>query len=300
MKTYTVSKDSLQSISISGDTLVDAVEKNFSSIAQLAAIGNAAGYTLDRVWMDRNNSNVYLHILAHGSDVLIDYDPIADTPKETILVISGVAPDELPAAHEFDIKQTEPDGFDPFDDAHIVSADPAIGAILAIADIVSQKNCSILGDDVTYTVSLKDENARIDDPLRFVDMVLAALDLRKPKQDKDTYRLMYRIQTLRLMLAKLGKPGIEETLFYYKTLGYFNTIGRITALAYYRKKCGLTQPDLAGKIGISTRQLAMYENPRTSQLASAKYHVVSKIAEALGVTPDKLVNGLLPVLVDGK
>ena len=74
--------------------------------------------------------------------------------------------------------------------------------------------------------------------------------------------------------------------------------GKITALAYYRTKAGLTGKQLADAVGISERMIRNYENPRGSTLGYAKFAVVQALANALNVNPDQLVNYGTAVLVD--
>lgn len=60
-------------------------------------------------------------------------------------------------------------------------------------------------------------------------------------------------------------------------------------ISYYRKRTGLTQEDLAERVGVSTSYIGMIEAPGVNKSASLK--TLYKIAVALGVPPYKLFQG---------
>lgn len=60
-------------------------------------------------------------------------------------------------------------------------------------------------------------------------------------------------------------------------------------ISYYRKRVGLTQEDLAERVGVSTSYIGMIEAPGVNKSASLK--TLYKIAVALGVPPYKLFQG---------
>lgn len=60
-------------------------------------------------------------------------------------------------------------------------------------------------------------------------------------------------------------------------------------ISYYRKRVGLTQEDLAERVGVSTSYIGMIEAPGVNKSASLK--TIYKIAVALGVPPYKLLQG---------
>lgn len=69
--------------------------------------------------------------------------------------------------------------------------------------------------------------------------------------------------------------------------GYKNFILNLgLRISFYRKKAGLTQEDLAEKIGVSTSYIGMIEAPNISKSASLK--TIYAIATALNVPPVKL------------
>ena len=57
-------------------------------------------------------------------------------------------------------------------------------------------------------------------------------------------------------------------------------------ISYYRKRVGLTQEDLAERVGVSTSYIGMIEAPGVNKSASLK--TLYKIAVELGVPPYKL------------
>ncbi len=70
--------------------------------------------------------------------------------------------------------------------------------------------------------------------------------------------------------------------------GYQNFVLDIgLKISYYRKRAGLTQEDLAERVGVSTSYIGMIEAPGVSKSASLK--TIYAIATALGVPPYKLL-----------
>ena len=70
--------------------------------------------------------------------------------------------------------------------------------------------------------------------------------------------------------------------------GYQNFILDIgLKISYYRKRAGLTQEDLAERVGVSTSYIGMIEAPGVNKSASLK--TLYAIATALGIPPYKLL-----------
>ena len=70
--------------------------------------------------------------------------------------------------------------------------------------------------------------------------------------------------------------------------GYQNFVLDIgLKISYYRKRAGLTQEDLAERVGVSTAYIGMIEAPGVNKSASLK--TLYAIATALGVPPYKLL-----------
>ncbi len=58
-------------------------------------------------------------------------------------------------------------------------------------------------------------------------------------------------------------------------------------ISYYRKRTGLTQEELAERVGVSTSYIGMIEPPGVNKSASLK--PLYRIATTLGVPPYKLL-----------
>lgn len=303
MKTFEVSRGSLDKVAISGESLVQAAEDYFDKISSLTGLGNVAGMVFEKAWMIYEEGilggkgGVALHIVAHGSDALIGYDATNDPAKEAVLWIDATRED-LPARHDFEFREKAP--FDPFDDAQVTTPTQAFGVALALIDEVGNYHSRITPDfNISNSLSVAYPTMQLVSPVRFMELARQRLSQAHPKDDKDTQRLLTRISELVVTFGesgKLEKNGADQ-LMYYRTLHYFNTYGRVSALAHYRDKCGKTQKQVADEVGISLRQVQYYENPASTRLGDAKYSVVERLAEAVGVTPDKLVKGGLPVLI---
>lgn len=72
----------------------------------------------------------------------------------------------------------------------------------------------------------------------------------------------------------------KENAEYYKELGY--------AVSYYRKHKGLTQEQLAEKLGISRQHLGAIEAPNMTRAVS--FDLLLNIARELDIDPVKLIN----------
>lgn len=301
MKSYTVSRNSHEKMSISGETLAQAIENSFKSIAKMAGIGNVAGFELNKVWVDfpSSNSEGVLHIRANGSDDLMEYDPIADQPRETVLYLTQV-PEAERVSFEIELRDNrdlDRPHIELFSDDWIKEDRPeyTFGVFCAIVDEISDNHCRInSGKSVTKMICLQYPNLADIDLQKFIKYALKCLNACYPNDDAVTNRLLLRAQELAAKLedvTRLQKSG-HAILGYHHANFYFDTTNAVTALAAYRERVPLTQSELAEKVGISPRQIRNYESLH-STLGDAKYSVVEKIAEAVQTTPDKLVrNGI--------
>lgn len=99
----------LMETTISGETLVEAIESNFGMIGHKLMIGNVAGWRLDKVWMEYQDGilggkgGVVLTILAYGSDALVNYKTEV-APKQSCVWIHA-APEDCPDKYEFKIEE---------------------------------------------------------------------------------------------------------------------------------------------------------------------------------------------------
>lgn len=93
---------------ISGENLIDAIEKNFDRIAKAHRIGNVAGYRLEEVTAEYKKGilggtgGVVLYVTATGMDLA--HKPANPTPQTTEIWIFAT-PEDLPERHVFEIKK---------------------------------------------------------------------------------------------------------------------------------------------------------------------------------------------------
>lgn len=292
-------------VPIDGETIVEAVEKVFPNINKYASIGNVAGVSYDRVWLDYSPSilggkgGAVLHILSHGSDASIDYDATNDPAKETTLWIEAT-PDDLPEPYEFTFTARPP--FNPYDDRDDASGAELLGIFCAFVDEVEIRHSkkpedSILG--ISSTIGNNYPTLSALKPELFVSLCLQQLARFRPKADKATAKLMERIQFLAGKISTLEKKNCTGyMLSYYATRNWLEKDGKITALAFYRKKAGKTQQEVADEVGMSLRQEQAYESTSRSALGDAKYSVVVAIAASVGAKPSDLVDGCCAAMVD--
>ncbi len=297
MKTYQIGSN----LSISGDTLQGAIESNFSRIADHLHLGNVAGYQLDCVWYeyDKSAHGVMLHITAHGNDMLVSYDPDKDPPKEHTIFIKA---DPEECLERVDIELVDSSvPFDPFDDSCISTPDAAMGTMLGLINEVGANHCKIHSeDDVTTQVTLHFPTLSTTQPLKYAEYCRAELARRRPKDDKETARLMERIATL--AAETVSHPSVRfvsESLFRSRVATYFQTWNKVTALSKIRREKGLTQQQLADAAQMSVRQLINYEKCPGSTLFSASKYVPQRLADALGVSVSSIIDSQgFAVLVD--
>ena len=306
MKNFSVNTPAGSDFSISGDNLISAIEDNFSSLARQFGVGNAAGYVLDRVRMEwkggilGGKGGIELCITAHGSDNLVGYDPTSDAPKDTVIWIRA-SRDDLPEPYEFQINREAPPDPTPFD--AVESAGAAAGYAMAIMDEIAMHHSAFPPSiPPQQQVTFKNPNALKVNPRFALERMRGIMTSCRPKQDKETSALLDRLSELFLQLAdaKTDYSAFESDALIYqlKGRGYFLARNKITALAAYRAKAGLTGKQLADAVGISERMIRNYENPRTSTLGDAKYSVVQALADRLGVQPGQLVDHGMAVLID--
>lgn len=298
MKTYQITS----SLSIEGPTLKDAIENNFTRIAESLRIGNAAGYQLHQVWCeyDKKMQAAVLHVIASGSDLFVQYDPAKDAPAERTLVIPAT-PEDCPQRIDFELAEDKTAPFDPFDDTCLNTPSARYGALLGIIDEIGQNHCKIKDmDPVTGKVSCHFPTLRLTYPLRYAEACRKELARRRPKTDNETTRLMERVSDLMSMV--LGSPNdrLKDGMFAEaKTAIYFRSIGKITALAKIRNEKKMTQKQLAEASQMSVRQLQNYEKCPGSTLWSASRSVPARLANALGVKQSDIIDDYgHPILVD--
>lgn len=279
-------------LSIKGDTLKDAIESCFPRIARHLELGNAAGYQLHEVWCEYEESvqAVVLHITACGSDFLVNYDPSKDMPKSYSLIVSTDRND-CPQRINFDLDGVRP-AFDPFDNACLTTPSSYYGTLLGLIDEIGLRHCKIsTEDEITTLVTCQFPTLSIAFPLKYVEYCRVRLTRLKPKTDSVTTRMMERVSELALQILDYPKEKFySASIFKAKTAIYFETNGKITALAAIRTTKGMTQKQLADAAQMSVRQLQNYEKCPGSTLWSASKSVPGRLAAALGVAESEIVD----------
>lgn len=309
MKEYTIYNPKGDVVgNLSDENVKSVVENNFKTIVD-GNIGNAAGYVLEEVWLEydeeaKHEGTAKLHIVASGSESLVDFDPIDNPPKEVVYTISGVDKSELPEKEYFDIKPEEL--FDPFDKKWLEDKGIAYGIFLGTVDFIGKNRCMI-NDNCSFSLSSNVELRfstleKANFPV-FVSQVLKTLNQHRPKNDKQTQKLLDLVHSTHTAIADVKKLTTDEsmikTLYYYKTLGALDRINKVTALFYYRNKLGKTQQQVADEVGISLRQYQRYEAVN-STLSDTKIYVIEKIASVLNVSIDKIYDGVKVVYKTAK
>ena len=288
MKKFQITSD----LSIEGNTIKDAVEDCFPRIARHLNLGTVAGYQLLEVWCEYENSvqAVVLHITAYGSDLLVDYDPTKDVPKSYSLIISTDRND-CPQRINFDLDEDH-SVFDPFDDACLTTPSSYYGVLLGFINEIGLHHCKIsTTDEITTLVTCQFPTASTTFPLKYVEYCRARLARLKPKTDNETTRMMERISELAIKIMDYPNERFtHHHIFLAKTASYFETNGKITALAAIRTAKGMTQKQLADAAQMSVRQLQNYEKCPGSTLWSASRSVPGRLAAALGVEQSKIVD----------
>lgn len=309
MKTYYVHyHDNGAPRPIEGETIIEAVENNFRAIAEYAEIGNAAGYQLDKVVLEYQpealggKGGAALVITAHGSDALLHYDPRTDEPKTTTLWIEGVTPEELPEPDvtTFDGAQ-EKQQRTPYE--YPESLAEAWGNVTALLDQIGLHHCRT--ENVWPSVQTESayHNLSRNNPFRYLEIMRQTVNRAHPSADAQTKKMLAQVDKLALYITDHTKEENAEAVqnvFLYQAIAnnYLVAENKITALAYYRNKAGLSGRELGEKVGVSDRQIRNYERTRCSSLGDASRDVLQAISDVLNVNPSQLVDGGLAILVD--
>ena len=309
MKTYYVHyHDNGAPRPIEGETIIEAVENNFRAIAEHAEIGNAAGYQLDKVVLEYQpealggKGGAALVITAHGSDALLHYDPRTDEPKTTTLWIDGVTPEELPEPDvtTFDGAQKKQQRT-PYEDPESLAE--AWGNVTAFLDQIGLHHCRT--EKVWPSVQTESayHNLSRNNPFRYLEIMRQTVNRAHPNADAQTKKMLAQVDKLALYITDHTKEENAEAVqnvFLYQAIAnnYLVAENKITALAYYRNKAGLSGRELGEKVGISDRQIRNYEHTPGSSLGDASCAVLQAISDVLNVKPSQLVDCGLAILVD--
>lgn len=300
-------------MTIAGDTLIEAIGNNLFEIAQKLGLGNPAGVSYDSVVLtfDPNFGRAELAITAHGSDGLVNYDPYTDKPKTNTATIPNVHQRDVPdLVYTFKFKGTtsEDDKVDVFEDTDDVRK--KIGYYFGLAnDIVGNHARTpykdFMGLGIVNNIKTRYPTMMNAHPYMFVEMVQQAIRRSFPKTDAKTQKMVNRADALAIDLMAIPEEELRKQFDSCEFLSYqvatelfFDRENKITALAYYRNKAGLTGKQLADMVGVSDRQIRNYESIMKSSLGTAKNTVIENLAKVLNVRPKDLVDSGIAVLVD--
>lgn len=311
---YTVHRSGACDIGIEGTDIKEAVENNFSVLAKEMNIGNAAGYSLDKVTIEYKpgilggKGGIELAVTAHGDDSLVNYDPYNDEPKVSTIWIYAKKEDLPEGYYEFEINHEQKPESSPFDAPD--SAGQALGYFRAICEEIASNHSRfpIKGTNLSglcANIKTRFSNIEIANPHKYIELIQQEVRRAHPKEDAQTKKLVERANELALMLMDYDNKEIvndinrgADLLAAIHASKWFENNNKITALAYYRKKAGLTGKQLAEIVGLSDRQIRNYESPNSS-LGDAKNIVVENLAKALNVKQSDLVKNGAVVMVDG-
>lgn len=281
---------------IEGESVKELIEENFDLFKPVVRdkAGNAAGFSLNKAWIVRINDDVCeFHVIAHGDDNLIEYDPTKDIPKEIVFTVYDVPVDEFDGTYEFEIKENEE--FNPFDDKHFDNKSAVVGILEGCLDSVAYMNGIYSSSKVpSKSVNMSFPNLKNRNLPVYVSQLMTRFSLLKSIKfrEKECYNLIEKANNALAVLMDEDNTPIDgmELFYYHKTMRYFDRLNKITALKYYRKLSGKTQTEIAKSIGMSLRQYQRYESANSS-LGDANKIIVNKIAELISVKPEQLVNG---------
>lgn len=284
-------------VSGTGDNVIAIVEDKFGKLIPTITkyAGNGAGCELVNVYMeyDTEKKVAWLHVFAHGSDGLIGYDATEDKDKEVVFRVAGVAAEDLPEKHIFELVENK---FDPFNPKHLENKTVTLGILKQCADHLAESKGKyaprVLPSEM---VDRKYPTMQKHNLPVYISQLMLQFSLAGVKKTEKNEKIFDLIE--KAIVALGGVKGVDETdiIAYYKTKNYFENAEKTTALQYYRKKAGLSQKEVADAVGMSLRQYQRYEAP-VSGLGDAKKAVIEKIAEVVGCTMNDIICNGIPVL----
>lgn len=282
---------------IEGDTVKELIEDNFNIFKKTISdkAGNPAGFTLEKAWISRVDDEICeFHVIAHGSDSLINYDATQEFSKEVMFKITGIPKDALEDTYEFEIEEKI---FNPFDSKWHNDKSFIVGILEGCVDQLAKQDIAAVNKygtpkelvDRAYPY-LKDNNLPVY-ITQLMTRFTTLYSVKKTKNNEDIFLLIDKLNNALVPLIEKDKSriGATESLLYYKTKYYFSHRNKITALKFYRNASGKTQEEVAEAVGISLRQYQRYE-ASNSTLGDAKKAVISAIAKEIGVEADDIVS----------
>lgn len=279
-----------------GNSVQEIIESHFSILESiiLEKLGNAAGFNLDSVYAEYNPSTKTgeLHVFASGSDTLLHHDSTQLVSKELIFTLPCITQSDLPERYDFELIEEEK--FNPYSNPSNVSAKLGIleAAVDYMADITHQKRPA-------ETLNSQMPNLRRESTQVYLTRLMMMFGFLSSKEAGFTANLKDLIQRMVISLQDVTRITYDKEadiiLYYYKTMKYFQTVNKITALKYYREQTGKSQTEIANELGVSLRQYQRYE-ATNSTLPMANKLIAEKLAQILNVQPTDLVRNHLIVL----
>lgn len=289
---------------IEGKTVKELIENNFTAFKKTISenAGNAAGFILENVWLERESDSICkLHVIAHGNDNMINYDPTNDKSKEIVFDITGISKENLVDRYDFEIEERKE--FNPFDEEHYSNISSVVGILEECVDFLAENSKSYT-NKFNYTtpttlISTKYPTLRKNNLSVYITQLMTYFSLYNVSRTSKNEIAFKLIEKANDALVDLMENNTEldatRSLMYYKTRSYLRKLYKITALKYYRERAGKTQQEVASEVGISLRQYQRYENINSS-LGDTKYAIIEKIAETVGVNAGDIVSNGIVVL----
>lgn len=285
---------------IKGETVKELIEDNYDIFKKyiLRDTGNAAGYTLEKAWIERvSDDKCEFHVITHGDDNLINYDPTNDKSKEIYFDIFELRKEDFFGRYDFEIVENK--SFSPFDDDNFSDLSFVVGMLEATIDFLSKNTKAYYSEfnqnAPSQVISIKYPTMRKNNLPMYISQIMTQFsfyNVKKTTKNNMAFELIERCNnTLVDFLKNSSNYDINASriLSYSKTKRYFDRLGKITALQYYRKKSGKTQQEVANAVGISLRQYQRYESIN-STLGDTKQAIIEKIAETVGVEAKDIVS----------
>ena len=277
-----------------GKDFRSAIEDNFSKIGEIIKkeAGNAAGYTLEKVWVENN----VLHVKAHGSDTLLGYDPTEDPVTEICFDIEDIEIDSF----EFEIKEKAQ--FNPFmiDTTDKVAV---FGVLKACVDFLVMEKYRGNMERYTFSpsekVSMHCMTLQRTNASRYIEQLMKYFAEENIERTRKNQKVFDLIEKLNAALVDcdptIGSDGLVS-FYYHKSKYYLSRMNKTTALRNYRMAVGKTQKEMADILGIGIRQYQRYES-LDSPLGNTTSLITEKIAEVLHVDSSDIVKDGMIVLV---
>lgn len=279
-----------------GKDFRSAIEDNFSKIGEIIKkeAGNAAGYELEKVWVENN----VLHVMAHGSDTLLGYDPTDDQVKEICFTIEDIEIDSF----EFEIKERKP--FNPFAiDVNDKAA--AFGVLKGCVDFLVMEKYHGNMERYTFSpsekVSIHCMTLQRTNASRYIEQLMKYFAEENIERTRKNQKVFDLIEKLNAALIDCDpETGYDSivSLYYHKAKYYLSRMNKTTALRNYRIAAGKTQKEMADILGIGIRQYQRYES-LDSPLGNTTSLITEKIAEVFHVDSSDIVKDGEIVLVEG-